>query len=468
MPRLKKLALFPLIAFSIAGLTACSWDDVEELFEDDDDSSSSGYGYYQYVNLIPQSPEVEFVVEDESLGDIGFTESTVPEYVSTGTYDIEFNQILPNTEDDNFIDDDTMKVTKNSLHSYILYGDNDAPDNYELEIDISDVFDDDFDDGYAMVQFVNLASTDELVDCYLLDADDSLVNKTADYSLSLTDSSGDVEVDEGDYKIVFTESGTDTILAMKDDITMDEGEALAYVLVSYEVAGGVDTTRYSIIELNSEGSRQLSNEAASGYVRISNGITDATSISVGQDSSSNFVDTGVEFGGVSAQITIDITDSDEAEEVDFYLVSDDDDSTVDSFSLDVYADDQVLIISAGDADSSVTVNDEDEDLRIIETHVKLLLSHSIDSESSNDLEVLIIEEGSNVDSYDPEGSIGYLESELYEIEAGDYEIYVYDTDSGDLLVDGTINKLEKGDVVNLTVTDYETGGSPYQIYETFN
>ena len=62
----------------------------------DDDEEGDSYGYAQYVNLVPQSPEIEFIVEDES-------EATAYTYVTNSTFDIEFNQILPNTENDDFI-----------------------------------------------------------------------------------------------------------------------------------------------------------------------------------------------------------------------------------------------------------------------------------------------------------------------------------------------------------------------------
>ena len=198
----------------------------------DDDEEGDSYGYAQYVNLVPQSPEIEFIVEDESEATLAFSEATAYTYVTNSTFDIEFNQILPNTENDDFISEDSLKVNKKNLHSYILYGDADAPSTMEINIDISDIYDDYFDDGYALVQFANLANINDAVDVYILDADASLTNKTVDYTLAAEDYSGEVSLDAGDYKLVFTESGTDTILAMKNDISIEEGEALSYLFVS--------------------------------------------------------------------------------------------------------------------------------------------------------------------------------------------------------------------------------------------
>lgn len=431
-----------------------------------DDDSSGGDGYYQLVNLVAQSPSIEFSVDSTSAGELEFTESTTHDEVSSGTYDIEFNQILPNTENDNFIDGDSLRVYSNTLHSYMLYGDTDSPSNFTVEMDISDIYSDDFSDEYAIVQFVNLANTSDSVDMYLLDADDDLINKSADYTLAVVDTSGDVEVTQGDYKLVFTESGTDTILAQKNDISIGEAEALIYVLVSYEVAGSSES-RYNIIELSSSGARTLSNQAANAHLRVANGVSNAVGISVAINDSTNVIESDIELGALSADIEISISSSDEAESTSIYVLNSDDDSLLDGTTLSVYANDQILMLSAGDATSTVSLNETSEDLRVIDTHGKILFSHSIFAQRDETLEVVILEEGGNPDSYDPELSLSYLSTQMYEIEAGSYDIYIYNSND-ELLIEYTLYNLEEGNVVNLVTTDFESSGAPYQIFEYFN
>jgi hypothetical protein len=458
MNKLKCYVLIFIVVLGSSILGGCDWD-----FSD---SSSSGSGYYQYANLVSQSPSIEFVVDDESLGEIEFSYATTHEYISSGTYDIEFNQILPNTENDNFIDDDSLRVYSNTLHSYILYGDTDSPSSYTVEMDISDIYDDDFDDEYAMVQFVNLINNEDSVDMYLLDADDNLINQTADYSLAMADTSGDVELPEGDYKIIFTEVGTDTILAQKNDISISEAEALIYILTSYTVAGS-DNTRYKIIELSSSGARTLSNQAANGHIRVANGVSNTDAISIAVGDNTDIIETDIAIGDLSEDIEISISSSDEVESTSIYILNSEDSTLLDGTTLNVYADDQILLLSAGDASSTVSVNETEEDLRTIETHVKILFSHSIFDQSDGSLEVKILEEGGNPDSYDAELSVSYLSTQMYEIESGSYDIYIYNSDN-ELLIEHTLYSVEAGNVVNLITTDYETSGAPYQIFEHIN
>lgn len=439
-------------------LTGCEYEDEED---------GEGSGYAQYVNLVPQSPDIEFVIDDDSESQLSFTEATAYTSVSNVSYDIEFNQILPNTENSNFIDDETLKIDNKKVHSYILYGETDYPSSLEIEIDVSDVYDEDFDDDYAMVQFANLASYNDTVDVYILDADGSLTNQSANYTLSLADTSGDTELEAGDYKLVFTQSGTDTILAMKNDITIEEGEALSYVLVSYDSAG-IDDSFFSIVELNYSGARKLTNEAQDSYLRVSNTISNTNAISVAQTSTSNMVAENIYFGELSDFIPIAIDEPDTATNIDIYLYDSESQALLESTSIDFYADEVALLLGSGNANATVTSYSSTEDLRMIETHGKLLFSHNIDNESSTSISVKVIEQGSSPDSYDDSDSFSYLSSLDVEIEAGDYDVYVYDSDTNDLLLETTVYDVQTGDVINIILSDYEYGGSPYQASTLYN
>lgn len=441
-------------------LSACEFVG-EELQED-----GESLGFYQYVNLIPQSPNIEFVVDDESLSSVAFGEGTSRQNVSNTSYTVSFNQVLPNSENNGFIDDVDLRVSADKLHALILHGDTDTPDSFELEIDVSEILSEDFDSDYDLVQFVNLAYLGSAVDVYLLDEDDNLVNRTANYTLAASDSSGNVEVSEGTYKIVFTESGTDTVLAQKNGISIQQAEALAYIFVSYEVAG-TESPAYSIVELNDTGTRLLSNEGADGRVRVANGISNTDAITVALGDSATTVSLDIELGQLSSDVTIPISDSDQAESVELYILKSEDNTQLALTNIDVYADDTILLLTAGNTLSSVATNDNVQDLRRIDTHAKLIFSHSIFDASDTSLNILVIEQGSNPDSFDVDISVGYLNSVIYEVEAGDYDVYVYDS-NGNILIEHTVHDIQKGDVINLITTDFDTGGAPYQIYATTN
>ena len=193
-----------------------------------------------------------------------------------------------------------------------------------------------------------------------------------------------------------------------------------------------------------------------------------SAVAVAKDSSSSTVIEALYFGDVSPFINVDIDDADDASSVDIYLKDTDTSAVLESTSIDMYADQVVMLLSSGDTDSIVTAYSHTEDLRVIDTHAKLLFAHNIDNESSTSINIKVIEQGSNPDSYDASDSISYLGSLNIETEAGDYDIYVYDADTDDLLLETTVYDIEKGDVINLILSDYDYGGAPYQLFRYTN
>ncbi|WP_166425207.1 DUF4397 domain-containing protein [Paraglaciecola sp. 20A4] len=434
-------------------------------------SDTDAKGYYQFVNLVPQSPAIEVVLEDESLDELAYGDASAIDYVSKGSYDLAFNQILPNSQNDEFTSSDSVNVSKNKISTYVMYGDSDAPSSITFQTDISDLFDDDFDDDYdAIIQFANLADLNTDIDVYLLAEGEDLLNKVADFTLPYSDDSDEVEVEKGVYKIIVTESGTDTILASSDSITISTGDAIIFAFTGYLVAGS-DELINAIVEIETDGARLLTNEAQSANVRFTHGISNSNYLDVyltGTDGDATLLASTLEFDTISDTFNIDIDDVDEGDTRYFYLVDNDTSEKIDTFTLNLQPSSRLLVLTAGDSASSITVNDNEEDLRVISTHAKLLINHSIDDIKSNAIEVVIVSDGGNPDSYTPQVELSYMSNEQYELESGDYDIYIYNASSGELIIETSLRGVDEGDVIDLIATDYAYGGSPYQLQTYFN
>jgi hypothetical protein len=458
---MKKVLCTALLSALIINLTACG------------SGSSDAKGYYQFVNLVPQSPSIEVMVEDESIGELEYGDASTIEYVSKGSYDLEFNQILPNSENDEYTSDDSVSVAKKKISTYIMYGDTDAPSSITLRTDVSDLFDDDFDeDDYdAIIQFANLGDESTDIDVYLLDEGEDLLNKVADYTLSYGDDSDEVEVEEGDYKIIITESGSDTILASSDNITISEGDAQIFAYTEYESAGSDDLVS-AIVQIKTDGGYTLTNEEQPANVRFSHGVTSTDYVDVyltdSDTGTSSEIASLIEFGGISDNVEIDIDDVDDGDSRSFYIVDNDTSEKLDTFSLDLEPASRLLVLMSGDNTSSITVNDNEEDLRVIDTHAKLLVSHSIEDIKTDSIEVIIVSDGGNPDYYSAQVELSYLGNDEYEIESGDYDIYIYNASTDELIIETSLRGVEEGDVINLIATDYEDGGSPYQLQSYVN
>ena len=455
---LKNILKLMSIGIIVSVLSACS----------DDDDDSDDPGYYRFVNLSAQGTVIAVEVEEEHLADLNFAQSTNLLSVNKDTYELEFDQILPNSENNNFIEDDEVKVSRNTIHSYILYGDADNPESIEIETDVKQLYDEDFADDYdyGLVQFVNLADTTDSYDVYILDAGDDLLNAEPETTLAYLDQSNDIEQENGDYKFIITEPGTDNIVIASDNISINTGQAYLYALVSYKVSTD-QQERMALVELDNDSARVLNNDAQPAYIRFNHAVSGNNLINVLIEDAGEAkpIVSDLYFGEISEQIALDIDDLQSGDSRDFYLVDSVTEEVLDSFTLDIDPDSQLNVIAAGMNQTSIRVNEVEEDLRITNTHVKIIYSHAIDDERDDSIEFLIVEDGASPDSYNPQVTLSYLTEEEYEIEQGDYQIYVYNENTGELLIQENLYGLEKGEVVNLTATESEEGGAPYQLHE---
>ncbi len=471
--KMKKILSATLFVGISLTLAACDWETI--LLEESSDSSSMGY--YQFVNLVAQSPAIEIMVEDESIGELAFGDASSIEQVSNDSYDLEFNQILPNSTNDEFTSGDSISVSKNKTSTYIIYGDTDAPSSLTLTTDISDLYDEDFDEDYdAIIQFINLSNSAADIDVYWLNEGEDLLNKVADYTLAYEASSDEIEIESGSYKLVLTESGTDIIIASTDGITIADGDAQIFALTSYLIAGSDDQVN-TIVNIESDGGRKLTNEAQAANVRFLHGISAPDYLDVyldiyltdaNNDDEASLIASALEFGALSDSVDIEIENIDSGDTRNFYLLDNTTEDKIDTFSVDMQPSSRTLILTSGDTSSAITVNDNEEDLRVIDTHAKILVSHNISDIKSDAIDVLILNEGANPDSYSAQVELSYMNNEDYELESGDYDIYIYNASTDELIIETSLRGIEKGDVINLIATDYTYGGTPYELQTHIN
>lgn len=462
--KMKTILLTSIIAGLALGLTACN-----------SSSDSDANGYYQFVNLVAQSPAIEVMVDDESFDELEYGDASTIEYVSKGNYYLEFNQILPNSENDEFTSGDSVSVSRNTISTYIMYGETDTPSTLTLSTNVSGLFDDDFDEDYsAIVQFANLSDASSDIDVYWLGEGDDLLNQVADYSLAYGSGSDEVEIEAGVYKLVLTESGTDTIIASSDSIDISYGDAKIFALSGYNIAGS-DELVSGIVEITTTGARLLTNESQSSSVRFSHGISAPEYSDIyldiyltETDNEDTLLTSALEFGTISDSVDIDIDDLESGDTRYYYLMDHNTEEKIDSSSVNLQPSSRMLILTSGNTSSAITINNNEEDLRVIDTHAKLLVSHSIENIKSDAIEVVIVNDGGTPDSYSAQVELSYMNNDEYEVESGDYDIYIYNASSGELIIETALQGVEKGDVINLIATDYPYSGTPYQLHSNFN
>ncbi|MEZ9138805.1 MULTISPECIES: hypothetical protein [unclassified Shewanella] len=247
-------------------------------------------------------------------------------------------------------------------------------------------------------------------------------------------------------------------------------------MTNYLTAGSYDPV-YSIINIETDSARELTNEAQAAKIRFSHGISapdysdiflDIYLTDPDIDNEANLIANTLEFGALSNLVDIEIENVDTSDTRSFYIMDSIKEEKIDTFCVDLQPSSRMLILTSGDTSSSITVNDYEEELRIIDTHAKVLISHSIDDIKSDAIDVLIINDGSNPDTYSAQIELSYMGNADYELESGDYDVYIYNASTGELIIETSLRGIEKGEVVNLIATDYTYGGTPYQLHTYYN
>lgn len=432
-------------------------------------------GYFRFVNISSNAPDVQLEIDESVFTQEGFGESSNLDNLEPDTYELRFNLVLPNSVEEQFISDNDLIVRENEISTYVLYGDISNPEEMVITTSVEDIFDPDFDIDVGRVQFFHSAETLGDVDVYVVDAGDDLLNQSPDLFLLYEDVSEAIDFDIGDYKIIVTEAGTQNILIESDNIDINFGESYIYCIVSVPSEAS-DIPRYRLVELDEGSARVLANDAQPTYLRFNNAIADIDSVDIYFDSIDGGVETALiantEFGDISAQIAVEIEDIDRGDSHELFILDSATQEVLDSFDIDIDPDRQILItaagLSEGTSDERIRLNSISEDLRAINTHARIIYTHAIGQERDDSLEFLLVEDGSDPDAFNPQVTLSYLASREFEIEPGDYNIFVFNQDTGALLIEHELNGLNRGDIVNLTATEAEGGSTPYVLQEIEN
>jgi hypothetical protein len=87
----------------------------------------TGKGAIRAINAIKGSPEVAFLIEERTLGGIGYKESSAPAEYDDFSYNFNFDIVYPGERSTTRVATETLKVEQNADHILLLTGDINAP-----------------------------------------------------------------------------------------------------------------------------------------------------------------------------------------------------------------------------------------------------------------------------------------------------------------------------------------------------
>jgi len=180
----------------------------------------TGKGSVRAINAIPASPGVNFLIEERSIGTVGYKSSTAPGLWDDFEYIFNFQASFPGETAPRRVASVTHKVEKDKDHIFLLTGPVTAPTVTVLTADIRSF------DGAATVfeaRFLHAMSSLGDVDVFIDPAGTAPVAGQQRATLSFGEIMAPVDLEAGDYTItvtaagdpatVFYQSGTESFIA---------------------------------------------------------------------------------------------------------------------------------------------------------------------------------------------------------------------------------------------------------------
>lgn len=447
----KVLFLSAVLFFSIL-LSAC-----------DDDDDDEGPGFFRFYNAISDGPEIELELDEDFYSRVEFRESTSLDELPADNYEAVVHYILPNSDIENVIPEENLRIRENVVFTYLLAGTADDPESLIIETDVADFEDEDFDEDLARLRFVHTApDLSAAVDIYLLDAGDDLLNQTADFTLDYLDVSSPIDVRSGDYRIMVTTAGSDTVIFDSDDIDVNIEDVMLYSLVSNRTAADSEP-RLTMVELDDGRPRTMPNETEDTHFRFNNAIADVAAVDVylGDIDTAPII-ANLGFQAISDEIKIAPDDY----EINITIAATDE--IIQDLDIEAESDAQVIVLFAGDynagLDNEVKRNLISEKLRVISTHAVVNFAHGAGFAEDEGLDVIIVEEGGDPDSVNAIlNNVSYLAGGSFELEEGRYDLYLYYDDGNARVLGPRSFDPDAGDVVNITATNADGGDGPMAV-----
>lgn len=249
-------------------------------------------GQIRVVNLIPTSPSLQASLTGSQLATVSYGQAspmtTKPE---NSAYDLLVSYTDPALGNTVTVkENSSFSLASNKAYTVVATGSLDSATLTTIENDkIGDIV-----TGNTEVQFFNGNTSVGAVDVYLSDTPTSnSINGISPISLDVNGFSSLNTVSSGDYRILVTKKGSNTIIYDSGKVTLDSQTRRLFAVDDYFGPGG----SIRVIEISPQASSTLINEQFPTAIRVANMIPDLGSVDVLMNGTPLF--SNLAFGAVS-------------------------------------------------------------------------------------------------------------------------------------------------------------------------
>lgn len=267
----------------------------------------TGKGGVRAINAIPGSPVISFLIEERSLGSLGYKSSSTPALYDDFEYNFNFDITVPGQAERLRIATVPLKVEVDREHVFVLTGDLTNPTVTTWTLDLRDWSD---SDTAFEARFAHLAESLDSVDVYLYDNDGPApVQGEQVATLDYGDVMDAMEFEDGAYRALITAAGDiDTVFHSSIAVILN---AQSSYLISLFDGDGNETSPYTLQSMSTAGqSQRIPDPSYPPTIRFVHGASTLQNVDVYADESlTDRVVADLGLGEATADIVTDTDDT---------------------------------------------------------------------------------------------------------------------------------------------------------------
>ena len=260
----------------------------------------TGEGAIRAINAIPGSPNVAFKIEERTLNEIGYKDSSTPTLYDDFEYNFNFDVDIPGEDDPRRIASVTQKIDANREYVFALTGSLGSPTVTTWSNDLRDWVE---SDTVFEARFAHLSVSLGNIDVYF----DDPANPPSASNLVATLSPGQImdiaDFEEGSYAITITVAGDPNRVPVYSSSDLNFAAQTSHVISIFD-GNENDLSPYVLSTTTSTGqTSRLADPSFGTTIRIIHGARTLQSVDVYDDETlTSLVTSDLAFGNASADL----------------------------------------------------------------------------------------------------------------------------------------------------------------------
>ena len=417
--------------------------------DDDDDVVDETTNQIRFVNAVPDSPILTVQINESSVANVSFGQSSAATNRNPGTYEVDIEYSLPGGLTQELIDDLEIDLDADEIVTVVASGPVESPEATIVESPVPDI-----SSGDAEVEFFHAVTAEQRLDFYLTAVDTPLSSATPSATLGFREHSEIQSLTAGEWRLRVTHEGHSEVLYDSGPFDLNALTRRMLLAIDYFGPGGSGVRAVKIDPLSAS---TFPEEYLPTSLRVANLIADSIAVDVfgSSDPAEDPLWRAVSFSAMSDYIELP------AGVADLLVTLENNSPAIQySDSTQLIAGEQRTLVVAGlHADGSSSGRIVLDNIRRIATETQLRVVHG--SSSTGAVDFYLLSPSQPVSDASPVfRNLSFLTNGYVSIEPGTYDIVFALEGEETILLGPERLVMEANGIYSLFFSDAEGGGTP--------